>query len=127
MAFMLKIRWEIGAGKRGEFQSNQEALCRVMLEHPGVITYHAEYPENDVSLWTEVYANDAAFRAHLDNPKGKAPLAAVAGACDRIDCRCFGDPDDASREILKAFGTTYHPSAQDAFVLNPHADPDSQV
>ena len=57
--------------------ANQQTLCRVMLEHPGVIAYHAEYPAEAVSEWTEIYATDAAFRAHLDNPKGKAPLGAV--------------------------------------------------
>jgi hypothetical protein len=98
-----------------------------MLEHPGVICYHATYPEESVSEWVEIYANDAAFLAHLDNVKGKGPLGAVAAACASIDCRCFGGPDPASREILKGFGTTYHPTAESAFVLNPRADRDSQV
>lgn len=127
MAFMLKIRWEINPAKVADFRANQQALCAVMLEHPGVITYHAEYPAEAVSEWTEIYATDDAFRAHLDNEKGKAPLGAVVGACDRIVCRCFGDPDAASREILKAFGTTYHETAPQAFVLNPRADRDSPV
>ncbi len=127
MAFMLKIRWEIAPDKVAEFRANQETLCEVMLAHPGVITYHAEYPAEAVSEWTEIYANDAAFRAHLDNEKGKAPLGAVVGACQNITCRCFGDPDADSREILKGFGTSYHETAPRAFVLNPRADRDSQV
>ena len=36
MAFMLKIRWDIKKDKVADFKSNQQALCRVMLEHPGV-------------------------------------------------------------------------------------------
>jgi hypothetical protein len=44
MAFMLKIRWDINKDKVEDFRINQKALCKVMLEHPGVITYHAEYP-----------------------------------------------------------------------------------
>ncbi len=127
MAFMLKIRWEIAPGKVDDFRANQQALCKVMLDHPGVITYHAEYPAEAVSEWTEVYATDAAFRAHLDNEKGKAPLGTIVGACEKIVCRCFGDPDAASREILKGFGTTYHDTAPEAFVLNPRADKDSAV
>jgi quinol monooxygenase YgiN len=127
MAFMLKIRWEIAPGKVDDFRANQQTPCKVMLEHPGVITYHAEYPAEAVSEWTEVYATDAAFRAHLDNEKGKVPLGAVVGACDKIICRCFGDPDAASREILKSLGTTYHDTAPEAFVLNPRADKDSAV
>ena len=127
MAFMLKIRWNIKPGERAAFEKNQRALCAVMLEHPGVICYHATYPEESASEWVEIYANDAAFRAHLDNDKGKAPLAAVGAACASIDCRCFGDPDAASREILKGFGTTYHPTAENAFVLHERADRDSPI
>ncbi len=51
----------------------------------------------------------------------------MIAACDKITCRCFGEPDQASREILKAFGTTYHATAPGAFVLNPRADKDSPV
>jgi hypothetical protein len=34
MAFMLKIRWDIKNGKVANFKSNQEVLCKVMLDHP---------------------------------------------------------------------------------------------
>ncbi len=127
MAFMLKIRWDIKDGEVANFKSNQEALCKVMLEHPGVICYQIEYPSEGVSDWVEIYANDDAFRAHLANEKGKAPLGAIVGACDKITCRCFGNPDAASRDILAGFGATYHDNAPDAFVLNPSADKDSPV
>ena len=127
MAFMLKIRWDIKAGLEADFRANQETLAKVMLEHPGVISYHVEYPSPGVSEWTEIYATDAAFKAHLDNEKGKAPLGAVIGACDAITCRCFGEPTDESKEILAGFGTTYHETAPDSFVLNPSADKDSLV
>jgi len=126
MPFMLKIKWEIKDGEEDNFKANQEQLCKVMLEHPGVICYHAEYPSPRVSEWTEIYATNAAFKAHLANEKGKAPLGAVVEACDKITCRCFGDPDDESKGILKGFGTTYHDTAEQAFVLNPRADKDSQ-
>jgi quinol monooxygenase YgiN len=127
MAFMLKIRWDIKEGKAADFRSNQQALCKVMLEHPGVICYHVEYPAKNVSEWIEIYANDDTFRAHLANEKGKGPLQAIAGACDNITVRCFGNPDRASREILAGFGSTYHDTAPDAFVLHPRADRDSPV
>ncbi len=48
MAFMLKIRWDIKMGRGEDFRTNQEALCTVMLEHPGVICYHADYPSDGV-------------------------------------------------------------------------------
>jgi quinol monooxygenase YgiN len=127
MSIMLKIRWDIKSGQEADFKANQEALCAVMLEHPGVIAYHAEYPGPGVSEWTEIYANDAAFKAHLANEKGQAPLGALIADCDAITCRCFGDPDDQSREILAGFGATYHETAPHSFAVNPNADKDSQV
>ena len=127
MSFMLKLQWNIKSGREADFRANQETLCKVMLEHPGVITYHADYPSQNVSQWVEVYANDDAFAAHLANEKGKAPLGALVGACDKITCQCWGTPNAASKDILKGFGATYHDTAPNAFVLNPRADKDSLV
>ncbi len=127
MSIMLKLQWDIKPGREADFRANQEELCEVMHEHPGVICYHADYPSKSVSQWTEVYANDAAFAAHLANEKGKAPLAAVIEACEKISCDCWGDPNAASREILAGFGAKYHDTAKNAFVLNPKADRESRV
>jgi len=125
MPFMLKIQWDIQSGGENSFRMNQEALCKVMLDHPGVICYHASYPSKRVSQWVEIYATDEAFAAHLANEKGKQPLGAIIESCDKITCQCWGDPNAGSREILKGFGTTYHETAENAFVLNPQADKDS--
>jgi hypothetical protein len=127
MAFMLKIRWDIKKDKVADFKSDQKALCKVMLDHPGVICYHVDYPSAGVSEWVEIYATDDAFRAHLANEKGKGPLGAIIADCDKITCRCFGNPDAASREILAGFGSSYHDTAPDAFALNPRADKDSPI
>lgn len=127
MPFMLKIQWDIKAGSEQQFKDQQRALCRVMLEHPGVICYHVDYESDRVSHWTEIYATDEAFAAHLANEKGKDPLGQVIAACDKITCRCWGDPNAASKEILAGFGTTYQQTAPDAFVLNPRADRTSKV
>ena len=127
MPFMLKIQWDIKSGSEADFRTNQEALCKVMLEHPGVICYHATYPSERMSQWVEIYATDEAFAAHLANEKGKEPLGALIEACDKITCQCWGNPNDESKEILKGFGTTYHETAPHAFVLNPKADKDSLV
>jgi hypothetical protein len=117
MAFMLKIRWDI----------KKDKVCKVMLDHPGVICYHVDYPSAGVSEWVEIYATDDAFRAHLANEKGMGPLGAIIADCDKITCRCFGNPDAASREILAGFGSSYHDAAPDAFALNPRADKDSPI
>ncbi len=128
MAIMLKIRWDMKDGRENDFSTNQKALCAVMRnDHPGVICYHVDYPAPGVSEWVEIYANDAVFKAHLDNERGKKPLGNVIDACEKITCRCWGDPDEASREILKGFGTTYHDTAEPSFSLHPKADRNSQV
>ena len=127
MAFMLKIKWNIKSGHEAGFRASQAALCKVMLEHPGVICYHADYPSPRVSQWTEIYATDEAFAAHLANEKAGGPLGALIEACTRITCQCWGNPSPASRKILKGFGTTYHRTARNAFVLNPGADRNSKV
>ena len=127
MSHMLKIRWDIKPGSEAEFRTNQEALCRVMLEHPGVICYHVSYPSERVSQWVEIYATDEAFAAHLADERGKEPLGALIAASETITCQCWGEPNDHSKEILKGFGTTYCETAENAFVLNPRADKDSRI
>ena len=127
MPFMLKIQWDIKSGSEADFKANQEKLCEVMLEHPGVICYHVDYPSERASQWVEIYATDEAFAAHLANEKGKEPLGALIEACDKITCQCWGDPNTESKEILVGFGTTYHQTAENAFVLNAEADKDSLV
>ena len=99
MPFMLKIQWDIKAGREAEFRVNQAALCKVMLEHPGVICYHVDYPSQRVSQWTEIYATDEAFAAHLANDKGKGPLATVIDACDKITCQCRRNPNAGSKQL----------------------------
>ena len=54
-------------------------------------------------------------------------VTSLIDASDSIDCRCWGDPDEGSREILAGFGATYQSTADDAFVLNPRADKDSLI
>ena len=127
MAFLIKLRWDIKEGKLADFKFNQKSLCRAMLDHPGVICYHVEYPTERVSEWIEVYANDDSFRAHLANEKGKDALGALANDCERITIRCFGNPDARSREILEGFGTSYDETAPESFVLHPEADRNSLV
>ena len=128
MAIMLKIRWDIKKGREQEFRENQKKLCAVMSgDHPGVICYHVDYPAPGVSEWTEIYANNSVFKAHLDNQKGKEPLAIVIGACDKITCKCWGDADAESKKILAGFGATYHETAEASFLLHPKADPASLI
>lgn len=119
MAFMLKIQWNIKDGHEPEFRANQEQLCAVMHDHPGVVCYHVDYPSLGISQWTEIYATDEGFAAHLADDRGKGPLGVLVQACDTITCQCWGNPDAASKEALAGFGATYEATGENAFVLNP--------
>ncbi|HTT07005.1 MAG TPA: hypothetical protein VMF64_17130 [Steroidobacteraceae bacterium] len=128
MAILLKIRWEIKSGREHEFRENQEKLCALMrAEHPGVICYHVDYPSAALSEWTEIYANNEVFKAHLANQKGQAPLQTLITLCDDIVCRCWGDPDAQSKGLLADFEAVYEDTAKAAYVLHPQADARSRV
>lgn len=127
MSILLKLQWDIAQGREADFHANQEALCSVMHDHPGVISYHAEYPSPRVSRWTEVFANDDAFEAHLANKRGQEPLSALIADCDHISCECWGTPSESTKKVLANFGATYHDTAANSFVLNPRADRESLV
>ena len=128
MAILLKIRWEIERGRENQFRQNQERLCAVMSsDHPGVICYHVDYPTPLVSEWTEIYANDAVFKAHLDNPVGQGPLNKLIEACGAITCRCWGNPNAETRRLLADFKPTFHETAAGSFILHGRADRASNV
>ena len=120
MAIMLKIRFDIKQGRESDFRENQKNLCAVMSsDRPGVICYHADYPGPGVSEWVEIYANNNVVKAHRENRKGKEPTAAVFGACDKVSCRCWGDPDVETKKTLAGIGTTYDETAEASFLLIP--------
>jgi quinol monooxygenase YgiN len=126
MPILLKIRWTFKEGRRDDFEKFQKELMTIMLDHKGVMTYHADYPAGEnYSEWTEIYCNNDSFRAHLANEKGKAPLGVCIDASAKIECSCWGDPDDASKEILAGFGAVYMESGENSFVVNPRADKDA--
>ena len=88
-----------------------------MLNHPGVICYHADYPKPELSEWVEIYANDDTFASHLDDPAASEPLGELINCCSKVSCRCWGDPNPASKERLKAFAAEYQNTGKGSFVL----------
>jgi hypothetical protein len=120
MPILLKLKWIFKEGKRDKFVENQGALMKAMQDLPGVIVYHADYPEGEnCSEWMELYADDEVFVAHVAYEKGKEPLGMCIGASEKIECRCWGNPNEESKKILAGFGCTYHESGENSIVLNP--------
>jgi len=81
-------RWAGDERRTWDFNTWWIALPRRRAEHPGVICYHVDYPSTALSEWTEIYANNEVFAAHLANPKGQRPLQTLITLCDDIACRC---------------------------------------
>ena len=127
MAFLLKVRWEIKPGLHNQFCQSEKALAEVMPHHPGVICYHADYPEPNLSARVEIYANADTFASPLDDPAASKPLGELIDCCSKVSCRCWGDPNPASKERLKAFAAEYQNTGQGSFVLNPTADLHSHI
>ena len=127
--FMLRLIITIKDGRRDDFIANQQALTQIMAEdHPGVLTYHVDYPPGEnYSEWTEIYANDLTFAAHLSNPRAQGPLGGAIDAASSITCRAWGNPNANSRAILAGFGCVYQTTGVNSFVLNPIADIESPV
>ena len=126
MAFMLKVRWNIRQGERAAFEANQRALCAVMLEHPGVVS------TSDLSRRLDQRVDrDLRQRRGLQGaprqPQGPSPARGGHPGLQVGRLPLLRHPDDASRAILAGFGTTFHPTAEAAFVLNPRADRNSPV
>jgi quinol monooxygenase YgiN len=120
MPMMIKLKFTFKEGKREEFVENQGALMKITQEYAGVIVFHADYPEGEnYSEFTWVYADDEVFVAHLANEKGKEPLGKLVGASEKIECRCWGNPNEQSKTLLAGFGSTYHESGENSIVLNP--------
>ena len=127
--FMLRLIITIKDGRRDDFIASQQVLTQIMAEdHPGVLTYHVDYPDGEnYSEWTEIYANDLAFAAHLTNPRAQGPLGGAIDASSSITCRAWGNPNRNSRAILAGFGCVYQTTGVNSFVLNPIADIESTV
>ena len=75
MAFLLKVRWEIKPGMQTQFCESADVLAGAMLNHPGVLCYHADYPEPNLSEWVEIYANDDTFASTLMTRPPASPWA----------------------------------------------------
>ena len=128
MSFMLKIQWDIKAGHELGFRTNQKALCKVMLEHPGVICYHVDYPSERVSQWTESMQLTRRSQRTLPTKRARILWGTLLRRATRSPVNAVGiQTPGPGREILVGFATTYHETARDAFVLHPRADRESRV
>ena len=127
MAFMLKVRWNIRPGQRAAFEAAQRELCAVMLDIPASSATTSTIRPRRRASGSRSTPTTPPSGPTSTTPRARPRSPPPTPPATSIDCRCFGDPDAASRAILKGFGTTFHPTAAQSFVLNPRADRDSEV
>ena len=117
------------------------AEMRRLRESDGPVSRRAEAVRSPLGAYhgsrVELFAHSRIGRATRKTAEGVANVAIMlrirwdmkdgVEACEKITCRCFGNPDEESKGILAGFGATYEETARAAFVLNPKADKDSLV
>jgi hypothetical protein len=54
-----------------------------------------------------------------ENGANNEPLGMCIGASEKIECRCWGNPNKESKKILAGLGCTYHESGKNSLVWNP--------
>ena len=99
---------------QNQFCESADVLTGVMLNHAGVLCYHADYPEPNLSEWMEIYANDDTF-ASTSMTLQPASLSELINYCSKVSCRCWGDQLQRTSQGLAA---EYQSTGKGAFVLN---------
>ena len=78
----------------------------VQASEPGMIHHTFDQdPEDPQSfVWSEVYANDEAFRAHVSNPPVQEYLQQHAELGDGFSVEVYGTVGDECRKLMESFG-----------------------
>ena len=63
-----------------------------------------EPDEPQAFVWSEVYANDEAFSAHVSNPPVQEYLKRHAEFGDDFSVEVFGTVGDECRKLMESFG-----------------------
>ena len=78
----------------------------VQASEPGMIhhTFDQDPDDPQAFVWSEVYANDAAFSAHVANPPVQEYLKKHAERGDGCSIEVYGTVGDACRTLMESFG-----------------------
>ncbi|RCL51959.1 MAG: antibiotic biosynthesis monooxygenase [Synechococcus sp. MED-G71] len=77
-----------------------EASEAGMLHH----TFDQDPEDPQAFVWSEVYANDAAFAAHVSNPPVQEYLQKHAELGDGFSIEVYGTVGDECRTLMESFG-----------------------
>ena len=78
----------------------------VQASEPGMIhhTFDQDPDDPQAFVWSEVYANDAAFSAHVANPPVQHYLQKHAELGDGFSIEVYGTVSAECRELMESFG-----------------------
>ena len=78
----------------------------VQASEPGMIhhTFDQDPGDPQAFVWSEVYANDAAFSAHVANPPVQHYLQKHAELGDGFSIEVYGTVSAECRELMESFG-----------------------
>ena len=78
----------------------------VQSSEPGMLhhTFDQDPEDPQAFVWSEVYANDEAFTAHVSNPPVQEYLQEHAHLGDGFSIEVYGTVGDACRKLMESFG-----------------------
>ena len=78
----------------------------VQSSEPGMLHHTFDRdPEDPLAfVWSEVYANDAAFTAHMNNPPVQTYLQKHAELGDGLSVEVYGSVGQECRALMESFG-----------------------
>ena len=78
----------------------------VQSSEPGMLhhTFDQDPEDPQAFVWSEVYANDAAFTSHVSNPPVQEYLQKHAELGDGFSIEVYGTVGDDCRKLMESFG-----------------------
>ena len=105
--FMLLARIQVKAGCVNEYLDLARATdAAVQASEPGMLhhTFDQDPQDPQAFVWSEVYANDAAFSAHVSNPAVQDYLQKHAELGSGFSIEVYGTVGDDCRALMESFG-----------------------
>ena len=105
--FLLLARIHVKTGCVDDYlELARETDAAVEASEPGMLhhTFDQDPMDPQTFVWSEVYANDAAFAAHVSNPPVQAYLQKHAELGDSFSIEVYGTVGDDCRTLMESFG-----------------------
>ena len=105
--FILLARVQVKQGCVGDYlELARETDAAVEKSEPGMIHHTFDQDPNDPLsfAWSEVYANDEAFKEHVSNAPVQKYLEKHAELGDGFSIEVYGTVGDECRKLMESFG-----------------------